>query len=142
MTCQGDGTISGRVDEVASPTDAGARSVLVADDHPALRSVICDALRSHGYAVEEAADGHTALELLRTRRPRAAVIDVRMPGMDGLQVCARAVRERLPCSMIVMSVVADAETRRRVAELGAAFHQKPFQLPSLLADVRRAYGGS
>ncbi|HYW29772.1 MAG TPA: response regulator [Gaiellales bacterium] len=128
------------MDEAASPTDAGARSVLVADDHAAMRSAIGDALRSHGFPVEEAADGHTALEVLRSGRPRAAVIDVRMPGIDGLQVCARAVEERLPCSMIVMSVVADAETRRRVAELGAAFHQKPFELPSLLADVRRAWG--
>jgi len=116
--------------------------VLVADDHAALRSAISDALRAHGYAVEEAADGHVALEVLRTRRPRAAVIDVRMPGIDGLQVCASAVRERLPCSMIVMSVVADAETRRRVAELGAAFHEKPFELPSLLADVQRACNDS
>ncbi|HET6847723.1 MAG TPA: response regulator [Gaiellales bacterium] len=128
------------MDEAASPTGAGARSVLVADDHPALRSVICEALRAHGFPVEEAADGHTALELLRSGRPRAAVIDVRMPGLDGLQVCARAAREQLPCSMIVMSVVGDAETRRRVAELGAAFHQKPFELPSLLADVQRAWG--
>jgi CheY-like chemotaxis protein len=128
------------VDDAASPSGSGARSVLVADDHPALRSAIGDALRSHGYVVEEAADGREALELLRSGRPRAAVIDVRMPGIDGLQVCACAVRERLPCSMIVMSVVADAETRRRVAELGAAFHQKPFELPSLLADVRRAWG--
>jgi DNA-binding NarL/FixJ family response regulator len=67
---------------------------------------------------EEAADGHSALELLRSGRPRAAVIDVRMPGIDGLQVCARAAEERLPCSMIV----------------------KPFELSSLLADVRRAWG--
>ncbi len=128
------------MDEPAAPADAVARSVLVAEDHAALRTVICDALRAHGYTVEEASDGHTALSLIRTRRPRAAVVDVRMPGLDGLGVCAQVLHERLPCSMIVMSVVADAETRRRVAELGAAFHQKPFELPALLADVRRALG--
>ena len=127
------------MNEAASPIGAGARSVLVAEDHAALRAAISDALRAHGFPVEEAVDGHSALELLRSGRPRAAVIDVRMPGMDGLQVCARATRERLPCSMIVMSVVGDAETRRRVAELGAAFHQKPFELPSLLADVQRTW---
>jgi DNA-binding response OmpR family regulator len=128
------------VDESASPAGASTRSVLVAEDHAALRSVICEALRAHGYTVEEASDGHTALRLIRTRRPRAAVVDVRMPGLDGLKVCAQVLHERLPCSMIVMSVVADAETKRRVAELGAAFHQKPFELPALLADVRRACG--
>jgi DNA-binding response OmpR family regulator len=112
--------------------------VLVADDHTALRSVIGEALRAHGYEVDEAVDGRQALELLRTRRHRAAVIDVRMPVVDGLAVCAEVQREQLPCSMIVISVVADAETRRRVAELGAAFHQKPFELTELLADVRRA----
>jgi DNA-binding response OmpR family regulator len=65
-----------------------------------------------------------------------------MPGIDGLALCEHAQRERLPSSMIVMSVVADPETRRRVAELAAAFHQKPFELPALLADVRRAFGQS
>ena len=114
--------------------------MLVADDHAALRSAISDALRTHGYVVEEASDGRTALDLLRSGRPRVAVIDVRMPGIDGLQVCAQAARERLPSAMIVMSVVGDAETRRRVAELGAAFHEKPFEVTSLLADVRRAWG--
>lgn len=120
-----------------SPT----RLVLVADDHAALRSVIGEALRAHGYEVDEAVDGRQALELLRRRRHRAAVIDVRMPVMDGLAVCAEVRREQLPCSMIVISVVADAETRRRVAELGAAFHQKPFELTALLADVKRACDG-
>jgi DNA-binding response OmpR family regulator len=128
------------VEEPGEQAGAGTRSVLVADDHAALRSAICDALRSHGYRVDEAADGHAALDLLRSRRHGAAVVDVRMPGIDGLSLCAHAQRERLPCSMIVMSVVADPETRRRVAELGAAFHQKPFELSALLADVRRAFG--
>jgi two-component system OmpR family response regulator len=114
--------------------------VLVADDHAALRSMICEALRAHGYLVDEAADGRKALELLAERRHRAAVVDVRMPLVDGLAVCAEVQRSALPCAMIVISVVADAETRRRAAELGAAFHQKPFEMTDLLADVRRACG--
>jgi two-component system, OmpR family, response regulator len=128
------------VDEPRAHAGPSDRSVLVADDHAPLRTVICEALRAHGYLVDEAADGHGALELLRARRHGAAVVDVRMPGIDGLALCEHAARERLPCSMIVMSVVGDPETRRRVAELGAAFHQKPFELPALLADVRRAFG--
>jgi len=59
-----------------------------------------------------------------------------MPAMDGLDVAARVREEGLACRVIVMSVVDDPQTRRKVAEVGAAFHRKPFRLADLLADVR------
>jgi two-component system OmpR family response regulator len=115
--------------------------VLVADDHAAVRSVVADALRAHGYTVDEASDGDSALEQLRRGGYCAAVVDQKMPGSSGLAV-AEAIRdERLGCRAIVISVVADPETRRRADELGARFHQKPFQLDDLLDDVRTACEG-
>jgi len=123
----------------APDLDARGR-VLVADDHAALRQVIAEALRTHGYTVDEAADGNVALGLLRDRSYCAAVLDQKMPGLDGLAV-AEAIRDQhIGCSAIVISVVADAETRRRAEAVGARFHEKPFQLDDLLADVAAACG--
>ena len=110
--------------------------VLIADDHVGLRAMIAEALRSHGYDVDEVGNGGLALEAIRRGEHRVAIIDVRMPVLDGLAVAARVRKEGLACRLIVMSVVDDPETRRRVAELGAAFHRKPFRLADLLADVR------
>ncbi|MDX6548135.1 MAG: two-component system, NtrC family, nitrogen regulation response regulator NtrX, partial [Gaiellales bacterium] len=120
------------------PLQRASCRVLVADDHGPLNEMISDALRSAGYEVDQASDGGSALELLRAGEYCAGVIDVRMPDMDGFQLLAQARAERLECAMIVISVVADAETRRRVTELGAVFHQKLFELTDLLADVQRA----
>jgi len=135
-----DGSVQG---STGTAPDLAARGrVLVADDHAALRAVIADALRTHGYAVDEAADGHAALELLRAGGYCAAVLDQKMPGSDGLAV-AESIREQgLGCTAIVISVVADPETRRRATEVGARFHEKPFQLDDLLADVEAACIGS
>ncbi len=112
--------------------------VLIADDHVGLRAMIAEALRSNGYHVDEVGNGGLALEAIRRGDHPVAIIDVRMPVMDGLAVAARVRTEGLACRVIVISVVDDPETRRRVAELGAAFHRKPFRLADLLADVRDA----
>jgi DNA-binding response OmpR family regulator len=112
--------------------------VLIADDHVGLRAMIADALRSNGYHVDEVGNGGLALDAIRRGDHRVAIIDVRMPVMDGLAVAARVRAEGLACRVIVISVMDDQETRRRVAEVGAAFHRKPFRLADLLADVRGA----
>jgi DNA-binding response OmpR family regulator len=121
----------------ASGSDRPIR-VLIADDHVGLRAMIADALRSNGYDVDEVGNGGLALEAIRRGDHPVAIIDVRMPVMDGLAVAARVRKEGLVCRVIVISVVDDPETRRRVADLGAAFHRKPFRLADLLADVRDA----
>jgi DNA-binding NtrC family response regulator len=123
---------------VRDAREAGCR-VLVADDHPALRGAIRDALESEGYAVDEAADGRRALDALRADAHRVAVTDVRMPGLNGLELLEQVSELGLACRVILVSVLADPETVRRADEMGAfAFHQKPFRLDALLADVRAA----
>ncbi len=121
----------------ASGSDRPLR-VLIADDHVGLRAMIAEALRSNGYHVDEVGNGGLALEAIRRGDHRVAIVDVRMPVMGGLAVAARVREERLACRVIVISAMDDPETRRRVAEVGAAFHRKPFRLADLLADVRDA----
>jgi DNA-binding response OmpR family regulator len=119
----------------ASGSDLPLR-VLIADDHVGLRAMIAEALRSNGCHVDEVGNGGLALDAIRRGDHRVAIIDVRMPVMDGLTLAAHVRKEGLACRMIVISVMDDQETRRRVAEVGAAFHPKPFRLADLLADVR------
>ena len=63
--------------------------ILVVDDEPAVRSALDRALRLERYDVELAADGRAALDALAERRPDAVVLDVAMPGVDGLEVTRR-----------------------------------------------------
>ena len=113
--------------------------VLVVDDHAGLRSALCEALRGEGYDAIEAGDGHTALEMLRSSEPSVAIVDVRMPGMDGFTLLERMHQEQIDCPVILISVVGDIASRRQAERLGAfAFKEKPFDLRELLDDVRAA----
>jgi CheY-like chemotaxis protein len=117
----------------------GNPRVLVVDDHPDLRLALCDTLAAEGYAVSEAADGEQALELLEQQPFDAAIVDIRMPVLDGFGLLERMGEEHIHCPVVLTSVVADAPARRRGQSLGMfAFHEKPFALGDLLSDVERA----
>src|SRR5687768_6646929 len=70
-------------------TTSALRTVLVADDDPDMLTILRINLEAEGYAVEEAADGHRAWDLARAIRPDMVVLDVMMPGIDGIDVLTR-----------------------------------------------------
>jgi two-component system, OmpR family, response regulator MprA len=115
-----------------------AMKILVVDDERAVRESLERALDLEGYEVELAADGEVALERLDGPTPADAVIlDVLMPGIDGLEVCRRlrARRNAVP----VLMLTARAEVDSRVAGLDAGaddYLAKPFALAELLARLR------
>lgn len=79
--------------------------VVVGDDHPLYRQGVVQALVSSGSVevVGEAQDGASALQLIRDRRPEVAVLDYRMPGLDGAQVAAAVLRDGLPTRVLLLS---------------------------------------
>jgi two-component system response regulator MprA len=111
--------------------------VLVADDDRAIRDSLARALTLEGYAVVTAQDGAEALEQVGATAPDALILDVMMPGIDGLTVARvlRAQGEGVP----IMMLTARTETSDRVAGLDAGaddYLAKPFELDELLARVR------
>ena len=111
--------------------------ILVVDDEPAVRSALDRALRLERYDVELAADGRAALDALAERRPDAVVLDVAMPGVDGLEVTRRlrAAGERVPVLLLTARDAVDD----RVAGLDAGaddYLVKPFALRELHARLR------
>jgi two-component system, OmpR family, response regulator MprA len=111
--------------------------ILVVDDEPAVRDSLERALRLEGYEISVAADGEEALAKLEKNGTDAVVLDVPMPGVDGLQVCRtmRASGDRTP---VLMLTARDAVSDR-VAGLDAGaddYVVKPFALDELLARLR------
>jgi two-component system response regulator MprA len=111
--------------------------ILVVDDERAVRDSLRRALELEGYGVELAEDGEEALERLRAAPPDAAILDVLMPGIDGLEVCRRL---RADGNLVpVLMLTARAEVDSRVAGLDAGaddYLPKPFALAELLARLR------
>jgi two-component system response regulator MprA len=111
--------------------------ILVVDDEPAVRRALERALRLDSYEVELAADGREALDRLAERPADAVILDVMMPGIDGLEVCRRlrAAGDRTP---ILMLTARDAiDDRVAGLDVGADdYLVKPFALRELQARLR------
>lgn len=96
--------------------------VVVGDDHPMFRDGVVRALISSGEidVVAEADDGTSALAAIREHRPVVALLDYRMPGMDGAQVAAAVVRDELPTRVLLVSAHDDPAIVYHAIQEGAA----------------------
>ncbi|MBR4692802.1 MAG: response regulator transcription factor [Oscillospiraceae bacterium] len=118
--------------------------VLVAEDEPKLREVICDWFRGKGDAPVPAADGMEALEKLAEGEFDAVLLDVLMPELDGFSVC-RAARRESDVPIVFLTALSDEEDKLLGYELGADdYVTKPFSLAVLYAKtealIRRRRG--
>jgi len=115
---------------------AGLRRILVVDDDPMVATTVQRVLRPEGYEVEVALGGAAALEQARANRPDLVVLDLMMPGIDGLEVC-RQLRADRNLPILMLTARSGTADRVRGLDLGADDYLiKPFAYAELLARVR------
>jgi two-component system alkaline phosphatase synthesis response regulator PhoP len=110
--------------------------ILVVDDEPKIVKLARDYLENAGYGVLATGDGRTALAIARSEKPDLVVLDLNLPGMDGLDVCRQLRRESdVPIIMLTARI---EETDRLIGlEIGADdYITKPFSPRELVARVR------
>jgi DNA-binding response OmpR family regulator len=111
-------------------------TVLVVDDEPIVREVVVRYLEREGYRTLESADGHAARELIERERPDLVVLDVMLPGTDGLSLC-RWIRSSSDLPVIMLTARGEEADRIVGLELGADdYVTKPFSPRELAARVR------
>jgi DNA-binding response OmpR family regulator len=113
--------------------------VLVADDDDDILLLVTTRLKRDGFEVIQASSGDRALELARERRPAVAVLDIGMPGLDGLQVLEqiRADEELREMKVLLLTAKAQESDVRRGYDTGAdAYVKKPFSPADLSTKVR------
>ncbi len=111
-------------------------TILVVDDEPSILNVVQAYLQQEGFTVHTAADGPTALQAARTHRPDLIILDIMLPGMDGLEVLQRLRQES---DVYVLMLTAKAEETDKVIGLmiGADdYLTKPFSPRELVARVK------
>lgn len=111
-------------------------TILVVDDEPVVRDVVVRYLQRDGFETLEAGNGDDARELIRTREPSLVVLDVMLPGTDGLELC-RWIRGRSGLPVILLTARVDESDRIVGLELGADdYVTKPFSPRELAVRVR------
>ncbi|MFF4394502.1 response regulator transcription factor [Streptomyces sp. NPDC001480] len=111
------------------------KRVLVVDDDPTVSEVVAGYLGRAGFAVDVAADGPAAMAVATAQPPDLVVLDLMLPGMDGLEVCRR-IRETGPLPVIMLTARGDEEDRVLGLEVGADdYVTKPFSPRELVLRV-------
>lgn len=122
-------------------TTAGGEteSILIVDDTGTNLQLLTGLLREHGYTVYPASDGELALEIVRAQTPDLILLDIRMPDMDGYEVCRRLkedARTRV-IPIIFISILEDIDDKVRGFQAGAVdYIIKPFQPAEVLARIQ------
>src|SRR5205085_4691683 len=120
-----------------------AEAILIVDDEEQIRASVRGVLADEGFRVLEADNGRAALTTIAAEHPRLVLLDIWMPGVDGIEIL-RQIQERHPDTrVIVISGHGNIDTAVRATQLGAVdFIDKPFSLDGLLHRVERVLGTS
>ncbi len=119
------------------------KTIVVADDYPGVRQLVRDTLEPRGYQVFEAVNGIQALQLVQLEHPSLVILDRRMPGLTGDQVCAELRTDPTTRTLPVVIMTADTgdDVQGYMLAAGAnAFFEKPFSPKELLTAVRQLVG--
>jgi DNA-binding response OmpR family regulator len=112
------------------------QTVLVVDDEEAIAEAVRARLESEGYRVVVAADGPEAIEANREHQPDLVVLDLMLPGMDGLEVCKRIQRDRWTPVLMLTAKTEEADKVAGFAVGADDYLTKPFSLRELAVRVR------
>ncbi|MBI2855421.1 MAG: response regulator transcription factor [Chloroflexi bacterium] len=109
--------------------------VLVVDDEVSIRKFVAASLRAEGYDVSLASNGEEALRLVEESLPDLIILDIRMPGVDGFEVCRR-IREWSQMPIIMLSALTEEEDKVKCLRMGADdYLVKPFGISELVARI-------
>ena len=115
--------------------------VVIAEDEAIIRLDLRETLEEEGYEVAgETGRGDRAVDLIREQRPDLAILDIKMPGMDGLEV-ARVITDERICGVLILTAFSQREVVEQARDAGAlAFLVKPFQKSDLIPAIEVAMG--
>lgn len=113
------------------------QKILIVDDDPELRETVSILLERERFIPIQAVDGQTGLETALSVKPSLAIVDLRLPGMSGIELCKQLRANRVPTPIIVLSAVGDEVDKVLLLEIGADdYVVKPFGTRELLARIR------
>lgn len=112
---------------------------MIVDDQPGIRRLLAEILADDGHCVVTAANGYEALKLVRETLPVLILMDMKMPGLDGLETLRELRRAGEQCQVILMTAYGEVEAVTAAMELGAtSYITKPFDINAVKEMVAAA----
>ena len=132
--------IADQLESMILEASAGPEKILIVEDEEATRETWTEFFENAGYGVLQAGDGQTALELARTEHPSIVLLDLRLPVLDGYQVCQRLKSDpttsQIPIIMITAFLTGADDTVRGIEYGADDYLNKPVDLDVLAARVK------
>jgi two-component system response regulator (stage 0 sporulation protein F) len=112
------------------------KKVLIVDDQNGIRILLMEVFSSEGYKTFQAANGKMALEIVRSDSPDLVLLDMKIPGMDGLEILKHIKEVNPEIKVIMMTAYGELDMIKEATDLGALMHfTKPFDIDEMRAAV-------
>ncbi|MGG3310924.1 response regulator [Paenibacillus sp. FSL W8-0187] len=117
--------------------------VLIVDDQNGIRILLVEVFSSEGYETFQAANGKAALEIVKTHTPDLVLLDMKIPGMDGLEILKHIKQMNPDIKVIMMTAYGELDMIKEATDLGALMHfTKPFDIDEMRQAVNMQLKGT
>lgn len=118
------------------------KKVLIVDDQNGIRILLMEVFNSEGYTTLQAPNGRVALEIVRNEEPDLVLLDMKIPGMDGLEILKHIKEINPEIKVIMMTAYGELDMIKQATELGALMHfTKPFDIDEMRLAVNNHLKG-
>ncbi|GAB6992604.1 response regulator [Paenibacillus pini] len=119
------------------------KKVLIVDDQNGIRILLMEVFSTEGYTMYQAANGKIALEIVENDVPDLVLLDMKIPGMDGLEILKHIKEMNPSIKVIMMTAYGELDMIKEATELGALMHfTKPFDIDEMRVAVNMQLKGS
>ncbi len=117
------------------------KKLLIVDDQFGIRILLNEVFEKEGYVTFQAANGKSALQIVRNENPELVLLDMKIPGMDGLEILKHTKKINPNIKVIMMTAYGELDMIKEASELGAITHfTKPFDIDELRDEVNKHLG--
>jgi two-component system, response regulator, stage 0 sporulation protein F len=117
------------------------KRLLIVDDQVGIRILLLEVFATEGYDTFQAANGRTALDIVRNHRPDLVLLDMKIPGMDGLEILKQIKEYDRSIKVIMMTAYGELDMIKEATDLGALMHfTKPFDIDEMRFAVNMQMG--
>ncbi|MGF9740200.1 response regulator [Priestia megaterium] len=117
-----------------------AEKILIVDDQYGIRILLTEVLQKEGYTTFQAANGFQAIDITKEQAPDLVLLDMKIPGMDGIEILKRLKQHDETIKVIIMTAYGELDMIQEAKDLGALTHfAKPFDIDEIRKVVRGIY---